>query len=121
MRLLQEQQNEPNHLQRRINQIIKLNEIRDKAYECVQVHQEKMKKTFDRRVKEEKFLIYDLVLKWEAAHEDEGKHSKFDHMWVGPYIVVGHRGENDFILQHEDGSLLEGGPVNGRFLKHYLT
>ena len=80
-----------------------------------------MKNTFDRRVKEEKFLIDDLVLKWDAPHEDKGKHRKFDHMWVGPYIVVAHIGENAFILQHQYGSLLEGGPLNGRFLKHYLT
>ena len=80
-----------------------------------------MKKTFDRRVKEEKFLIDDLVLKWDAPHGDKGKHGNFDHMWVGPYIVVAHRGENAFILQHQDESLLEGGPVNGRFLKHYLN
>ena len=32
MNLLQEQQDEPNHVQRRINQIIELNELRDKAY-----------------------------------------------------------------------------------------
>ena len=69
MRLLQEQQNEPNHVQRRINQIIELNGLRDKSYDTVQIHQEKMKNTFDRRVKEEKFLIYDLVLKWDAPHE----------------------------------------------------
>ena len=80
-----------------------------------------MKKTFDRRVKEEKFLIDDLVLKWDAPHEDKGNNGKFDHMWVGPYIVVAHRGENPFIFQHQDGPLLEGGLVNGRFLKHYLT
>ena len=77
-----------------------MNELRDKAYDSVLVHQEKMKKTFDRRVKEEKFLIDDLVLKWDAPHGDKGKHGKFDHMWVRPYIVVAHRGENTFILQH---------------------
>ena len=66
--------------------------MRDKAYDSVKVHQEKMKKTFDRIVKEEKFLIDDQVLKWDAPHEDKGKHGKFDHMWVGPYNVVAHRG-----------------------------
>ena len=38
MRLLQEQKSGPNHIQRRINQIIELNELRDKAYNTVQVH-----------------------------------------------------------------------------------
>ena len=78
MKLLQEQEDEPNHMQRRINQIIELNEMRDKAYDKVQVHQEKVKNTFETRVKEEKFQIDDLVLKWDAPRED--KHGKFDHM-----------------------------------------
>ena len=39
MKLLQEQQDEPNHMQRRINQIIELNELRDKSYDKVKIHQ----------------------------------------------------------------------------------
>ena len=78
-----------------------------------------MKNTFDRKVKEDTFQIDDLVLKWDAPHEDKGKHVKFDHLWVGPYIIAAHRGSNSFILQYRDGSQYEGGPVNGIFLKHY--
>ena len=83
-------------MQRRINQIIELDELRDKAYDKVKIHQEKKKKTFDMKVKEEKFHINDLVLKWDAPRED--KHCKFDHMWVGPYIIATYIGENTFIL-----------------------
>ena len=120
MKLLQEKEDEPNHMKRRINQIIELNELRDKAYNEVQItHQENMKNTFDRKVQEEQFQISDLVLKWDAPRED--KHGKFDHMWVVPYIITTYRGENSFILQHQDGSQLKGGRVNGIFLKHYLS
>ena len=38
MRMLQEQQNEPNHMQRKINQIIEFNELRYKSYGKVQIH-----------------------------------------------------------------------------------
>ena len=38
-----------------------------------------------------------------------------------PYIIATHKGENAFILQQQDGYLLEGGIVDGIFLKHYLT
>ena len=78
-----------------------------------------MKKNFDRRVKEEQFQIDDLVLKWDAPKEE--KNGKFEHMWKGPYIIVAFRGDNSFILQHQDGVQLKGGPVNGRFMKHYLS
>ena len=53
MKLLQEQHDEPNHMQIRINHIIELDELRDKAYGKVQIHQEKMKNTFYRKVEEE--------------------------------------------------------------------
>ena len=38
MKLLRDPLDEPNPIQRRINQIIELNEVRDKAYDKVQVH-----------------------------------------------------------------------------------
>ena len=85
----------------------------------MQSHQEKMKNTFDRRIKEEQFQIDDLVLKWDAPNED--KHGKFDPMWVGPYFVVGYRGQNAILLEYTNGVLLESNPVNGRYLKHYLS
>ena len=35
MKLLQEKEEEPNHIQRRINHIIELNEVREKCYDKV--------------------------------------------------------------------------------------
>ena len=91
-------------MQRLINQIIEISELRDKTYDKVQIHQEKMKNTFDKKVKEDTFPIDYLVLKWDAPHENIGKHGKFDHLWVCPYIIIAHRGNNAFILQYQDGS-----------------
>ena len=79
-----------------------------------------MKNTFDRKIKEDVFQVNDLVLKWDSPHEDKGKHNNFDHLWVGPYLIVAHKGDNAFILKYPDGSQYEGSIVNGRFLKHYL-
>ena len=85
----------------------------------MQSHQEKMKNTFDRRIKEEQFQIDDLVLKWDAPKKD--KHEKFDHMWVGPYVVTGYRGQNAFLIEYPNGVPQDSNPVNGRYLKHYLS
>ena len=106
-------------MQRRINHIIEMNEVREKDFDKLQVHQEKMKKTFDRKVKEQQFQVDDLVLKWDAPKED--KNGKFDHMWKGPNIIFYFRGNNGFVLQHQDKVQLKGSPVNGIFLKHYLA
>ena len=78
-----------------------------------------MKNTFDRRVKEEQFQLDYLVLKWDAPKED--KHGKFDHMWVGPYVIAGHRGKNEFLLEYMNGVYLDINLVSGIFLKHYLS
>ena len=56
--------------------------MRNQAYDKVQVHQEKVKKTFDKRVKEEKFQLDGLVLNGDARKEE--KHDKFYHLCKGP-------------------------------------
>ena len=61
------------------------------------------------------------MLKWDAWHEDKGKHGKFDHLWKGPYQIVENRGHNSYVLQEANGDFFPGGPINGQFLKHYLT
>ena len=46
--------------------------------------QEKVKGIFDRKTKIEYFQVGDMVLKWDAVHEDKGKHGKLDHLWKDP-------------------------------------
>jgi hypothetical protein len=67
------------------------------------------------------FKLGDLVLKWDARNEDKGKHGKFDHLWLGPFEIAAYRGSNAYILQESNGDIVGGGPVNGRFLKHYIV
>jgi len=59
-------------------------------------------------------------LKWDAVHEDKGKHGKFDHLWKGPYKVAALRGKNAYMLEELEGGFVSGAPVNGRLLKHYF-
>ena len=80
-----------------------------------------MNKTFDRKAKEEIFQIQDVVLKLEARIEENGKHGKFENIWKGPFVIAAYHGNNNFLLQEMDGQLCGGGPVNGRFLKHYSS
>ena len=120
MKLLQESQAEPNDMQRRINQIICLQQTRDQVYSRVQVLQEKLKKAFDKRTKAEDFNIGDKVLKWDSRREDKGKHGKFDSLWMGPFTIQAVQGNNTYFLKNLDDTEAEEGPVNGRMLKHYF-
>ena len=71
MKLLQESQAEPNDMQRRVNQIICLQQTRDQVYNRVQILQEKLKKAFDRRTKAKDFNMGDKVLKWDSRRENK--------------------------------------------------
>lgn len=123
MKFLQSQEEEPNSMQNRINQLIEFQEIRENVYHKSQIFRGKIKSIFDKKIKRDDFHPQDLVLKWDARIEDKGKHGKFDHVW-NPYQIVAYilkdRGFA-YILKEVNGDLLQGGPVNGRFLKVYYT
>jgi len=51
--------------------------MREEVFKNVQLYQDKMKKFFDRRTKNDDFQISELVLKWDAMIEDKSEHSKF--------------------------------------------
>eukprot|EP00253_Pinus_taeda_P029415 PITA_29415 len=65
-------------LQLRHDQILKLEEEREKAKIIHAKHQQIIKSSFDSIASGSKqFQVGDLVLKWDKAHEDKGKHTKF--------------------------------------------
>jgi hypothetical protein len=78
--LLQDKQAEPNDAQRRINQLLHTQQMREQVYNQSQLHQERIKKDFDKRSNLEDFQLGDLVLRWDAINEDKGKHINFDHV-----------------------------------------
>jgi transposase InsO family protein len=121
MRLLHEQYVEPDATQRRTNELINVQQTREKAFNNSQLHQYKIKKAFDRHTKEDDIKVGDLVLKWDARNEDRGKHGKFEHLWLRPFKIVAYHGNNAYLLHEHNGDLIGGGPVNGSFLKHCLA
>lgn len=120
MKLLQELQDEPNDIQRRINQTIHLQQTREEVYIKYQVVQERIKRAFEKRTKVEDFYLGDKILKWDSRRKDKGKNGKFYFLWKGPYIIYAFRSNNAFFLREMDGTEAEGGRVNGQILKHYI-
>jgi len=120
MKLLQEQDTETNDIQRRIYHLMEVHELREKIFLQSEKQKAQVKETFDQRAKANDFEVEDLVLKWDARREKKGSHGKFDHLWMGLVKVVAPHGQNAFLLKNLDGSELQEGPVNDRFLKHYF-
>ena len=121
MKYVQEEDSEPNLVQRRINQLTEVHQEREALCERVQGYQNKVKQVFDKRAKMTSFELGDMVLKWDARHEDKGKHGKFDELWKGPYSISAFAGRNAFFLEDSEGNRVGVGPVNGRFLKYYSS
>jgi hypothetical protein len=46
-----------------------------------------MKESFDKKDKEDIFQTRDLVLKWDADRQDNGKNGKFDTLCIVPFII----------------------------------
>jgi len=96
MKLIQGLEGEPNAIQRRINQLIALQEKRNEVFDTHQQNQNRIKRTFDKKIKEVTFQIHDKVLKWEARIEEKGKHGKFENLWKGPYQISAFHGNNTY-------------------------
>ena len=65
------------------------------------------------------FQMGDLVLKWDKAHEEKGKHTKFQRMWLSPFQIIEVIGSSTFMLQDLTGKR-DSLPVNGQILKKYF-
>eukprot|EP00253_Pinus_taeda_P009638 PITA_09638 len=75
-------------LQERIKQLVKLEELRDKARNKFRNHQMIVKRWFDRHLVGNKdYQVGELVLEWDKLNEPKGKHTKFQKLWLGPFQV----------------------------------
>ena len=101
-------------------QIVQLQQEREALIEKDEIYKRKVKERFDKRTKEDTFLVNDMVLRWGAHRDEKGKHGKFDNLWFGPFKIVKIQRNNTFLLQNLEGEEIPG-LVNGRFLKQFYT
>ena len=79
MKLMQDTEEELNDLTRRMNQLIEVQQTREKVDKKFQEYQDKMKVIFDRREKQRDFTLGDVVLKWDSRREYLGKNGNLYH------------------------------------------
>ena len=73
-------------LQIQIHNLLKLEESRLKDRERFKHQQEMVKRWFDKhKAGKKEFEVGDLVLKWDHPHDEKGKHTKFQQLWIGPF------------------------------------
>jgi hypothetical protein len=120
-KFLQDYQGEPDHMIRRIQQMVEVKQTWEKLVDKEYDHQLKIKQAFDKNVKKEDFQLGDLVLKWDAPRQDKGKHGKFKDLWIGPFKISEVFANNTFKMQNMENEEVFGGPVNGHFLNKYFS
>lgn len=96
VKLLQEAGSEDDPMQRRLNQMIQLQQTREEVCQNMFKLHVRIKKIYDKKAKTEKFQFDDMVLKWNARNEEKGKHSKFENIWKGPFMIVAYHGLKPF-------------------------
>ena len=108
-------------LQMRIYNLLKAEEARSKAREHFKQQQESVKRWFDKHKAGKKYFeVGDLVLKWDHPHDEKGKHTKFQQLWVGPFQIASKLGPSTYKLQDLQGCE-ENLLVNGLVLKPYFS
>jgi len=105
----------------RIYNLLKAEESRARAKERFKHKQEVVKRWFDKhKAGKKEFEVGDLVLKWDHPHDEKGKHTKFQQLWVGPFQIAAKLGPSTYKLQDLQG-WEENLPVNGLVLKPYFS
>jgi hypothetical protein len=106
---------------RRILQLVEVQQARDKLLDKVRDHQQRIKRSFDKRERKELLQLGDLVLKWDAPKQEKGKHGKFEALWIGPFKRFEVFSNNTYKLQSLEDSEVLGSHVNVHFLKKYFV
>ena len=108
-------------LQIRIYNILKEEKSRSRAKEHFKHQQEVVKWWFDKhKAGKKEFEVGGLVLKWDHPHDEKGKHTKFQQLWVGPFKIAAKLGPSTYKLQYLQG-WEENLPVNGLVLNPYFS
>ena len=80
-----------------------------------------VKRWFDKhKARNKEFEVGDLVLKWDHLHDEKGKHTKFQQLWIGPFQIAAKIGPLTYKLQDLQG-WEENLPINGLVLKTYFS
>jgi hypothetical protein len=84
-------------LESRISALLKLEEVRAQAKRKLDQHQLIVKNWFDSNsASNRNFEVGDLVLKWDKLHEGKREHTKFQNLWLGPFLIVEKLGPSSF-------------------------
>jgi hypothetical protein len=117
--MLQVEELNSSDVSQRMNALLALEEQRMFALDNIKRRQQTVKRYFNKSVKAVKFKVNEKVLLWDSTHDDRGRHSKFQKLWLGPFKIAFVLGANSYILKDLQERLFSYS-TNGSHLKHYV-
>ena len=100
----------------RRQQILELEEWREKAYHSASIYKERTKRWHNKRLKPKVFNLGDKVLLFNSRVKLFG-HGKLRSKWLGPYHVIDTSSHGAITIQDDDSNTYK---VNGQRLKLFL-
>jgi hypothetical protein len=97
-----------------------LEEERRKSLNRTSQRKKSVKRYFDQSTTIKNFQKGEQVLLWNKAKEKPSIHTKFEALWIGPYIVENILGFNSYMIQDMKGKRLML-PINEQNLKGFFT
>jgi hypothetical protein len=82
--------------------------------------QQSINRYFDENTTVKKFQKGELVLLWKKAKEKPSMLTKFEALWIGPYIIEKIMGLNSYMLKYMKSKMLML-HVNGQHFKGFFT
>ena len=101
--------------------MLKLEEDRENSKNKLYQHQQLVKRWFDEKYSSDRhFSVGDLLLRWDKKHKDTNEYTKFQRLWLGPFIVTEKIGPSNVWLQTLEG-FIDTYIVNVSLLKKYFV
>jgi hypothetical protein len=82
--------------------LLALEEQRSHALKNLKKRHQYVRKYIDKKAKLGTFATNEKVLLWYSAHVDKCKHTKFQKLWLCPYIITSIVGNNSYLLKDMD-------------------
>ena len=105
----------------RLQELVLLDERRQVACDHLRAYQQRMSRSYNKKVKPRSFELGDLVLRENPKNQQkQTQKGKFEPNWLGPYIITAVYGSGAYQLSTTEGEVLKE-PINTLHLKRFYS
>ena len=104
-----------------LQELVLLDEHRQVACDNLRAYQQRMSRSYNKKVNPRSFQLGDLVLRENPKNQQQRtQKGKFEPNWLGPYIITAVFGSGEYQLSTAKGEVLKE-PVNTLHLKRFYS